>query len=85
MKKSKSKVRQSGQFMLEAVLLMTLFFGIAMVFKKTFDDKNILGSLVAGPWSQISGMMSNGVWKAEGAGYNMHPQGHVMSREGDEN
>lgn len=69
--------------MLEAVLLMVLFLGIATAIKKSFKDKNILAMIVADPWKNIAGMMSNGVWKKEGDGYVLHPQGNVMSREGD--
>ncbi len=79
----KRNFKQGGQFMLEGILLMTMFFGMAMLVKKQFKEKHIISMLVAEPWSQISGMMSNGVWKKEAAGRSMHPQGHVMSREGD--
>lgn len=81
--KRKNRLRQSGQFMLEGILLMVMFLGMAVLVKKQFKEKHILAMLVAQPWGQISGMMSNGVWKEESAGHSMHPQGRVMSREGD--
>jgi hypothetical protein len=81
--KKKSLTRQSGQLIIEAVLIMTLFFGIAVLIKKQFADKNIVGAMVAKPWGKIAGMMSNGVWKTEAQGRDMHPQGNIFSREGD--
>lgn len=81
--KKRGRLRQSGQFMLESVLLMTMLFGMAMLVKKQFKERHIISKLVAGPWNKVAGMMSNGVWKPEASGHDMHPQGHVMSREGD--
>ena len=82
--KNKRFKSQSGQLIIEAILLMVLFAGIATVIRQKFDDRNIVGALVAGPWAQIAGMMSNGVWRREADGYSLHPQGSVVSREGDE-
>jgi len=79
----KSFKSQSGQMILEAILLMTLFLGIATLIKREVGDKNIIGAMVAGPWNQVSGMMSNGVWKSETQGRSLHPQGNIVSREGD--
>lgn len=75
--------KQKGQFMLEGILLMVLFLGVATVIKDRMTDTNVLGSLVAGPWERVSGMMTNGVWRTEAAGVDLHPQGNVMSRVGD--
>ncbi len=80
----KNRCKESGQFMVEAILLMTLFLGIAVVLKKKFHEENILGLLVAKPWSQISGMMSHGSWKPERFSPSVHPQGSVLAREGDQ-
>jgi len=74
---------QSGQMILEAILLMTLFLSIAILIKREVGDKNIVGAMVAGPWNQVSGMISNGVWQPEAAGRPHHPQGNIVSREGD--
>jgi len=81
--KKKNSVQQSGQLIIEAILIMTLFFGIAVLIKQKFSDKNIVGAMVAKPWGQISGMMSNGVWKPEAQGRELHPQANIFSREGD--
>jgi len=62
---------------------MTLFFGISVLIKNKFADQGIISGLVAKPWEQIAGMMSNGVWKPEVQGRPEHPQGNVFSREGD--
>lgn len=81
--RKKNLAQQSGQLIIEAILLMTLFFGIAVVIKQKFGDQNIVGAMVAKPWSRVAGMMSNGVWKPEAQGRDMHPQGNIFSREGD--
>jgi len=81
--KEKSKSSQSGQLIIEAILIMVLVLGITILLQNQFRDRNIIGSLVAGPWGAVAGMMSNGVWKSERDGRVIHPQGNVMSREGD--
>ncbi len=79
----KNRYKESGQFMLEAILLMILFLGVTVILKKKFDEKNILGLLVAKPWEQISGMMSHGFWKSESFSPDLHPQALQLSRAGD--
>jgi len=81
--KKKNLLEQSGQLIIEAILLMTLFFGIAVMIQKQFKDQSIISAMVAGPWAQVSGMISNGVWKPETEGRPMHPQGNNFTREGD--
>lgn len=81
--KTRNLAQQSGQAIIEAVLIMTLVFGLAVFFNTRFRSSNIIGALVAGPWGSIAGMMSNGVWKSEREGRELHPQGQVMSRRGD--
>lgn len=82
-KKNKNLMQQSGQAVIEAVLIMTLVFGLAVFFNTRFRNSGIIGSLTAGPWGAIAGMMSNGVWKSEREGRELHPHGNVMSRQGD--
>ena len=77
------KKSQNGQLIIEAMLLMLLFVGVATLIQRQMREKNIISAMVAGPWEQISGMMSNGVWKPESKGRELHPQGNIVTREGD--
>lgn len=75
--------RQKGQLMLEAVLIMFILVGAALLIQKKFSEKNMVGAMVAKPWSKVAGMMTNGSWQKEEAGKEKHPLGNGISRVGD--
>lgn len=58
----KNRKHQSGQVIVEAVLMMTLMFGAVYFISQEFKSKNFIAQLVSGPWLSISGMIQNGVW-----------------------
>ena len=84
-KKQKLKTSQSGQLILEAVLLMVIFVGVVMAIKNQFSEKNLIGALAAGPWASISKMMSDGTWDKTKSEGESHPLTQTISREGDTN
>ena len=87
MKKTKNNAdnhaSEKGQLVLEAILLMVLFLGVAVAVKNKFSEDNIIGSLAAGPWASVSSMMSNGSWDKSKDEGEVHPLTTVISREGD--
>ena len=84
-KGKKNKNLQSGQLILEGILLMMIFLGVAMLVKNQFSEKNLIGALAAGPWASISKMMSDGTWDRTKTEGESHPLTQTISREGDTN
>ncbi len=69
MKKLKT---QSGQAIVEAILIMVVFFGITSLVASQFKDNELIKNLVSGPWVAISSMISNGSWETNV----LHPNYH---------
>lgn len=65
--------RQVGQSIVEAVLLMTLMIGTAYVLRAALEDMEFFSKLVSGPWRNINGMITNGVWADIDESASMHP------------
>jgi hypothetical protein len=63
---------QKGQMTMEAVLLLVIIVAMFTLVHRQISDRNMLSSLVRGPWGYVSGMISNGVWKG-GDTKSMHP------------
>jgi len=76
---------QAGQLVLEGVLIMIIFLGVAVAIKNKFNDNGYIGSLTAGPWASISKMMSDGTWDKTKSEGESHPLTQTLSREGDTN
>lgn len=51
-----------GQFVIEAILLMTLLVGVVTVLTTQIKERGILNEMISGPWAKISGMAEFGVW-----------------------
>lgn len=59
---------QRGQFTVEAVLILTIMVGVFTLLHREISKRQLLNSIVSGPWSHIAGMIESGVWvPAEGA------------------
>lgn len=67
---------QSGQFIVEAVLLITLLLGATVATAKYFKDKSIVAQIISAPWKSLSGMIQNGMWAPPQASMEMHPNNH---------
>lgn len=76
---------QKGQMIVEAILLMVIFFGVTMAVGKYFKSEEILAQLVSKPWKSLSGMLQNGVWSEPKQGGPSHPNTHIrhISLEGE--
>jgi len=67
---------QSGQFIVEAILLMTLLLGVTISIAKYFKDKSIVAQVISAPWKSLAGMIQNGMWASASASMEMHPNNH---------
>lgn len=64
---------QRGQFVIEAVLLMTLFMGLLILGVRTFREGKVLPSLVEAPWGKTAGMIEAGSWLPVNDARTRHP------------
>lgn len=64
---------QSGQLIIEAVLLLTLLVGMWAFFAKQAKEKKWFNQMVQGPWTATSGMIETGMWKRPEQGRPLHP------------
>jgi uncharacterized membrane-anchored protein len=64
---------QSGQFVLESILLMVVLMGLLAAVTAYFDQNGVISSMVKGPWTNLAGLIQNGVWKPIAAGEQQHP------------
>lgn len=64
---------QSGQMLVESLLLMTLLFGVTSFFYRTMQNRQVLASLVEKPWSRLAGMTESGVWEEPAQARASHP------------
>ncbi|MGZ3770631.1 MAG: hypothetical protein ACXVCP_13555 [Bdellovibrio sp.] len=62
-----------GQFVIEAVLIMTVTMSLVMWGSKKFRDDKFLAKLISGPWQKVSGMIEAGVWEPPNKARKLHP------------
>lgn len=62
---------QSGQLLVEAVLLLAIGISIAAFTSKYLQDNQFAQKLIAKPWDTLSGMIECGVWS--GCAPDKHP------------
>ncbi len=68
------KKGQSGQFVIEAVLLMLITFMVSTALIQFFNRDQFLNKLVLTPWEVTTGMIECGTWQACGPGKpGLHP------------
>lgn len=81
-----ARVRERGQAVLEAVLLMVIFLAIVGAVATAFRQNELLAKIVRGPWNNLAGMFQNGVWDSPAKGHALHPntQRRHMSVLGEE-
>jgi hypothetical protein len=66
---------ESGQMVLEYILIAVIFTGITVMTTQFFQDNEILRTLVAKPWQSLAGMVQNGDWGTPENTMNVHPNG----------
>jgi len=69
---------ESGQMVLEYILIAVIFVGITFAVTAAFRDNEILANLVAKPWQSLAGMIQNGKWGTPEATMDKHPNNHFM-------
>ncbi len=67
---------QSGQQVTEAILIMVVFMAMTLMVAQYFKSQEVLKNLVTGPWTNLAGMLQNGVWQPAQSGALSHPNGH---------
>jgi hypothetical protein len=59
------KLNNKGQFMIEAVLLMTLFVGVFAFTMKLIRDKQIIQNLTDASVTKVKNLSEYGTWKQD--------------------
>lgn len=67
---------QSGQMIVEAVLIITLLMGATFLVTNYFRNNEVLKTLVQGPWISLAGMLQNGSWGPIKDTAAIHPSAH---------
>lgn len=67
---------QSGQLIVEAILIMVALFAVTLIVANYFKKQDFFQSLIQGPWQSLSGMLENGGWGTPQATMQNHPNGH---------
>lgn len=67
---------QSGQLIVEAVLIIVLLVAITGMTIRMFKETEVFRQLVTGPWVSLAGMLQNGVWAPPKTGAAIHPNAH---------
>ncbi len=62
-----------GQFVIEAVLLMTVSISLLLFGLRFLKENKALATLVSGPWEKTAGMIESGVWKPAEEAAKKHP------------
>jgi hypothetical protein len=75
-KKFKDRKKSKGQFVIEAVLLLSIGLMLLMGLKKWAQDSQIFANILTKPWVKISGMIENGVWGDPASTRSKHPHNH---------
>lgn len=78
---AKSKVdfknrKSKGQFVIEAVLLLSIGIMLFLGLKKWAEEKQIFSNILTKPWAKISGMIENGAWGDPASTRSKHPHNH---------
>lgn len=74
--KTPSLKNQSGQLIIEGVLIIVVLMAVTFAAGKYFKDKEVVKSVITGPFENLAGLLQNGVWGAPGKTASSHPNGH---------
>jgi hypothetical protein len=64
---------QKGQMVVEAVLLMTVLFGITVAVSNFLQSSQTAKKLTSEPWERLAGMIECGSWQACQGTPGVHP------------
>lgn len=65
-----------GQFVVEAVLLMTLAIALLLTGLRILRERNTLSQIVQEPWGKTAGMVENGAWITRDQSLQRHPNNY---------
>ena len=76
---------QSGQMIVESILIMTMLVGFAYFISSYFRSNEIFARLISSPWTNLAGVIQNGTWAPPQKNMNLHPSDmdRRISLEGD--
>lgn len=69
----RNRKKSKGQFVIEAVLLLSIALMLMLGLKKWANDSQIFANIFTQPWGKISGMIENGVWGDPRSTRSLHP------------
>jgi hypothetical protein len=64
---------QSGQMVVETILIIVLLLGFAMMASNYFNKHELMKGLVLTPWQSMAGMLQNGAWGSPSSTNQYHP------------
>ena len=75
---------QSGQMIIESILIMAILLGVTTMTTRYLRDNETIAQLITGPWDMLAGMIQNGVWAPQDKAKVLHPnfQGRGASLQG---
>ncbi len=73
----RKKHSQSGQFIVEGILLMVVFLACTLLVIQYFQKNSVLSQVVSAPWQSLAGMIQNGEWSSPQASMQLHPNNHA--------
>jgi hypothetical protein len=62
---NRGRKSQSGQAIIEFILITTVLVGIAAFVSNHLRENHIISSLIATPWQGLSNVIEHGVWMAD--------------------
>ena len=74
------KLNQSGQFVVESILIMVALMGFTLMIGAAFKENSLIAQVISGPWQSMSGMIQNGTWAPPAASMAVHPSQHNRHR-----
>lgn len=78
------KTNQSGQLIVEAVLLLALVMSTSLLVTRFLQESQFAQTLIAKPWTTLSGMVECGVWSGCGAGKHPNSRNRYLSLKPEE-
>ncbi|MCB0356593.1 MAG: hypothetical protein KDD40_06280 [Bdellovibrionales bacterium] len=75
-KSQKMSLKNSGQMVIEMILVMTVLIAIIGALRTTLKQNEAFKTLVQGPWQVLSGMIVAGYWKSPDQAVKLHPALH---------
>lgn len=76
MKTSTKPTKNSGQMVIEMILVMTVLIAVVGATKSFLADNEVLVKLGSGPWKVLSGMITAGAWASPDNAIVKHPAMH---------